>query len=662
MKINQGAGRLKLGDQLGYNLYIPTLNSPLSGSGTEKSLPTITPTPRHLANIEAEQGETLLGDFDQDGISEHFKVGGKRHSAGGTPLQVPEGSFVFSDTPKLKLGGPILAEFGKSPVTRKKFTPATLAKQYDINKFKSVMEDPDSDPLDRQTADLMINNNSRKLGKLALVQEALKGFPTGIPGISFPILAESSTPVMRQGGPVDPEDPVDPYKGDKNDPRAHQRQKHQLTRGFNKYRAPWLKNFGFDDSPSGLDKAILAAGYQGDLKNSKEVQQFLIRENLQRGNQGLFKNLLDSYGMTNQGLTKGYGETPENLQYDADSLDKIFADGKFGVRSGMMLQPLLDKTFDPSPFTIKPLPYQIEKPNVKGLVPHIPIRQSPGSGPAPVKKPVDDPMPWWTQDKINAGAALVNRFNIRKDLPTYITSGVTLPDPTFFDPTRQLAANQDQAAQQNMMAAMFAGPQRLRSVGSDIQGQASSNAANILSQVENRNVGVANQFEQMRPQILNVKSRMDADARKEYLDGITIANQQYDNSVREAGDVVRSNVINGITNSQKTYWLNQLTPQYKVDPTTGRISFTKGKDIKDVNPGSSDSNPLDTYKLYYDQFMSKMADPQKAHEFAQKMAFNTRSRFEANSDGETNMTSITNGMNPMALQLLGMYAPQFLPR
>jgi hypothetical protein len=122
--------------------------------------------------------------MDGDGGLEHMKISGPRHSQGGVPLNVPEGSFVFSDTKKMKIKDPaILAKFGKS-MKKGGITPAQIAKQYDINKYKAVMEDPYADPLAKATAQLMVKNYESKLGQLALVQEGMKGFPGGIPQVA----------------------------------------------------------------------------------------------------------------------------------------------------------------------------------------------------------------------------------------------------------------------------------------------------------------------------------------------------------------------------------------------------------------------------------------------------------------------------------------------
>jgi hypothetical protein len=142
--------------------------------------------PRDEANLEAEKGESAFGDINGDGFPEHMLIGGKRHSNGGTPLNLPDGTFIFSDTASMKIKDPkILAKFGKKSGS---FTPAELAKPYDINKYRKILEDPNSDKVDKKSAELMIKNINMKLGALALAQESKKGFPQGVPEVARPYM------------------------------------------------------------------------------------------------------------------------------------------------------------------------------------------------------------------------------------------------------------------------------------------------------------------------------------------------------------------------------------------------------------------------------------------------------------------------------------------
>lgn len=148
----------------------------------------LTAVPRSMANLEAEGGETAFGPISGDTIPDHMNITGPRHSNGGVPLNLPEDTFIFSDTRSMKIKDPkILRIFGK---TRKKggYTPAELAKPYDINKYKAILMDKDSDRLDRENAELMIKNYIMKLGALAIAQESKKGFPQGIPEMARPYM------------------------------------------------------------------------------------------------------------------------------------------------------------------------------------------------------------------------------------------------------------------------------------------------------------------------------------------------------------------------------------------------------------------------------------------------------------------------------------------
>ncbi len=152
----------------------------------------ITAVPREEANLEAEGGETVYGDLNGDSIPEHKIIKGPRHTQGGVPLKLPDDSFIFSDTRSMKINNPdILQMFGKAPKKQKGksgFTPAELAKQYDIENYRKILQDPNSDAVDRKTAELMIRNFNMKLGALALAQESKKGFPQGIPVMAEPYM------------------------------------------------------------------------------------------------------------------------------------------------------------------------------------------------------------------------------------------------------------------------------------------------------------------------------------------------------------------------------------------------------------------------------------------------------------------------------------------
>jgi hypothetical protein len=148
----------------------------------------LTAVPREDANLEAEDGETAFGDINGDGFPEHKIIKGKRHSEGGVPLNLPDGTFIFSDTKSMKITDCNVLKMFSKPCGKKSYTPAELAKPYDINKYRVLLEDADTDEMTRLTAELMIKKYVIKLGALALAQEAKKGFPQGIPNVARPYM------------------------------------------------------------------------------------------------------------------------------------------------------------------------------------------------------------------------------------------------------------------------------------------------------------------------------------------------------------------------------------------------------------------------------------------------------------------------------------------
>ena len=150
---------------------------------------TLKPTEKENATLEAELGETVVTSLNKDGLPEFYRILGKRHSQGGTPLNLPEDSFIFSrdNAMKIKNQG-ILDYFGKKGKGKKGFTPADVSKSFNINTYREILADPNTDKLSKETAELMIKNYTKKLGALALVQESTKGFDDGIPSIAMPFL------------------------------------------------------------------------------------------------------------------------------------------------------------------------------------------------------------------------------------------------------------------------------------------------------------------------------------------------------------------------------------------------------------------------------------------------------------------------------------------
>jgi hypothetical protein len=182
---------------------------------------------------------------------------------------------------------------------------------------------------------------------------------------------------------------------------------------------------------------------------------------------------------------------------------------------------------------------------------------------------VEERAPWWLQDIVGVAGAFGDLNRINRYMPWQATPNVHLPQATFYDPTRELGANAEQANIQTQGLAAFTGPQALSARSSQIQGQALKNAADIMGRYNNLNVGLANQLEQNRANILNTASQNQANLDTQLWDKYTILNQQFDNSKAQARQELRKQYINAITNRAKAQALNSLYPNYHTDPASG---------------------------------------------------------------------------------------------
>jgi hypothetical protein len=862
---------------------------------------TLKPVPREMANLEAEKGETAVVNID--GFPAHFNIGGKRHSEGGTPLNLPDNSFIFSDTAKMKIKDPeILKQFGMA-MKSGGFTPADIAKKYQINNYRKMLADPETDDLQRKTAEMMIANYNEKLAKLALAQESKKGFPQGIPAIAIPYIdahnidtsqyaptqAQQEDPnanmgvaryganviagwnKMQVGGPIgdqtwaqdatigssynlylealaskDPKKMRDIGKkiSDRDIegfgwwPGSRQGKLHDLgydlmrqatlteraqapkelteeeldinTRNkaaelftklynlkrkateakdfdaaynydvelenlhklhpdykaagfmrkkqsakqeinskdfyspaqpaiyytetetnkvndlYDKYLKPkevakapttsakpqekkveakplpattptlntspnsvlvkpvktkkdttiskealdalaqtdpdaydklmkdfkvkeyqgggstatavrkmepgkikpeysmeeaygpkgvarqneFRRHMGLPELPSNATKAQIQAGAGELQKYAIENYPELVSDYMTEKNPKPNKKLEDvlrskGYKPTNAELKKAMAEgniSPEDIRsaYKDDQwwFRAIKADRKkvspeeyekLMKRPGSIKQgENMYYSEDPSKpweyttyYTDKPAPKVELKPEVKQEVE--PAKQEVKRNPI-VKGNPPTYAPWWLQDIIGTAGAFGDLSRVKKYQPWQATPQAFLPQATFYDPTRELAANAEQANIASQFHQAFTGPKTGQMAG--VQGQAMKNAADIMGKYNNLNVGVANQLEQERAQIMNAASQNRANLSTQLWDKYNIANQQFDNAKNQAREQLRKHVISAVTNRAKTQALNTLYPNYYTDPSLGGfLNFAPGYDPKPVGKG-----------------------------------------------------------------------------
>jgi len=124
--------------------------------------------PRNQANVEAEKGETML---TKDNVSNQkilVGIGGKKHSEGGTPLGVPEGTAIYSDS--LKVKDPVILKFfGESGKKPKTF--AQISKKYDVTKSQEELKDESIDKIRTESLKKNLENSAFKLSALFTIQE-----------------------------------------------------------------------------------------------------------------------------------------------------------------------------------------------------------------------------------------------------------------------------------------------------------------------------------------------------------------------------------------------------------------------------------------------------------------------------------------------------------
>ena len=196
---------------------------------------TLTDVPEGEQNLEAEDKEIVVTS-DDSGLPASFTVTGKRHSAGGVQLNLPPNSFIFSRDRSMRISDPIiLAQFGMA-AKKAGYTPAEIAKKYDINNYRKVLADKNTDKLQRDTAESMIANYNEKLAKLALCQESLKSFPNGIPLIAQPYLQSSGLDpaqlFQQQTEEGDEEDPSVEYRVGGEYDITEEQARHLANKGY----------------------------------------------------------------------------------------------------------------------------------------------------------------------------------------------------------------------------------------------------------------------------------------------------------------------------------------------------------------------------------------------------------------------------------------------
>lgn len=557
------------GGQMGYGLDLGSRRLWMNQDDDEQSMVnrSIKEVPRNEANIEAEGGETALIPNSDNNDYSHFNIQGKRHTQGGVPLNVPEGTFIYSDTKKMKLGGSVLKVFGKSDKTSKKYTPADLAKQYDLNKYTAILESPKSSQLEKRTAELMIQNYNKKLAQLALVQEDKKGYPQGIPKVAEEYYAKTKAYVQSQQAKSQPQEMQEQQSGEDVDQDMEQDEQPQAMYGMGFKYGGGLKRFVDGSEYKGIPYSYTKPQVtQNDLlgiqpvftPNEEDDNTPTPPSNLTYKNEIDYSNVVEN----NKPQFEGWGDSEAGKKYGAiaanyannlnnEAAKSIAKGATIGAANAINAE---DKKNEEN--------YTLNKSKIR--------------------------YGWTNPDKLNLLNSFINLAGVRRSTPFEPTMKFERPETRYLDPSRALAANAEQYNAARQAAGMFAGPQSRYSFNA---GQFGKNAADIIAQTSNQNVQLGNVASNQAADITNKQIMYDAQRAKRLYDAGVIGEQQYQNSMKQARAGVLQAYGQGMKNAADIFNLSMSqSPYYAVNAGTGTMYFHTPKSQADFYNQSSNNN------------------------------------------------------------------------
>lgn len=566
--------QMAYGGQMGYGLDLNRrkvyTDMPESMADTYSNSITEEDNPEEPYVLEAEGGETILRP---DGT--HFNITGKRHSQGGEKLtgsQAPEGSFIYSDTAKMRLSGPMLKMFGKSE--KGKFTPAEIAKQYDVNKYMSVLNDKSSDTLQRETAQKMIENYQRKLSALALMQEAKKGFRDGIPQVAMPYL-ESIMGAMPQQEGGQEQMPQARYGGYLQKYQDLGQVKTKAQKAAEKKEVEGWTQVGKEGNRTYYEKKTKIK----DATQGTPGSSVLVKEGVSGGRAGkAWENFIISQlqnGVTIDELAKKRHGTVEGLQKYKQYYKPV--PGTLGTPEEWKVDyRYLEE--DPAVTTTPPGTTTSEPPGTDKSEPG-PTVGNPGQ-----MGSSNYPSRWMTPDKVNMLASLA--LPPKKFLPYIPQLNITTPEPVFEDWRAKAAARQAMYNTAGRTMGNYGPTQGLASNLAFMAGQQGDALIQDIAGTETRNVGIANQFSGINAEMMNRAAEYDAKRKQGLYDGNVIANQQYRNAWRDYLNKNARTFGQGWNNASMLAAMNATNENFQIDPRSGRVMFRNTG-----NPFASGNSP-----------------------------------------------------------------------
>jgi len=551
-------------------------------------------------DIIVEKQEQVIADFDGDGKQELMGVNTGSHASGDDQgINVPDGGFVYSDTKELTIDQPYgmmssgadaeeYKKGGKVKGTKKRVreqllygykdfgatgpaTPAQLAKKYDLQKMSAIIDDPKKDNLAKKTANLMYENYMNKLTQLADTQEAMKaakkakeqraqmemgGFAPEMQGGGLRARVDSRNMIAGPKPQVAPgvylADPVPFRIGDRE--RAEAERLAQMQAADAQRKANMRYIMGADPYSVPMDQGTIPATV---LTNPSQP--------------------LRNYGIVPSGYTIP-ASAPAPVTSTATTTSTGTSTGTTGKRKVMVTPPQSQNIYG---FRFDQDPNQTPVPDIPGVYQpkwRFDKDQTHAWSPVETIIPGQESSPYEPQEVdmtglgaydpvIPRGSTRLNKFLVgardtAKDIGKALSNPDTLgdialglkslgikkhkpweppvvsvsPRAGYLSPDRELAYNSEMAAMAGLIGNQMGNTRNAAAIARGAQGQALTNAANILGKTYNANVGIKNQFETLATNLTNetLEKQRERAGRLNY--DTFMANQMYRNQINDALD------------------------------------------------------------------------------------------------------------------------------
>lgn len=586
------------------------------GDSSEKDIASsLTPIDREEANVEAEKGELVV----KPDLSGLYKVKGKTHKQGGTPLSLEEGSFIFSNDPKLAVDEDEAELFDfedfKSKSARKNTPAKVLEREVNPKEYNSLIAttmDEDKDKIAKNTAAMMLQKYQEKIGRVAFLQEAKKDEPippfamgtAPMMGYDKDELEEEETMYGKKGGLIKAQfgrgigaglyEPTAPKRRKKTFPEIYpggQTPEGSITpTGYpNTYDFPY--GDPREQNVDALSQAWLRYGVDIRGKKNAEAQGMMYDWAL-ANNPELIKEMWATYGNTARG--KKLGLNANDLS-DANlkKLREAFTDDLFGVRQFAPQRPV--KPFTRTPNVVTP---DLTVPKIEG--PNLPVPASPATPAENIPSLGYDIKGRLTDSQLaHLGAMGLNAMSIRKYYPK--REQVDLPEVNLDLINEQPYINDvNNQSFQAYRAGANGDPRLARINASNIYGRGLDATSKVRGNIQNQNTQIQNQENLTNLQQRTNQVMANAQFDDRYYDQVQTTRENFDKERRYANNALFSTLNQYQSQADQLAWglasVNKYGRRLVTDRKTGKKYYqpvplfeahqngiTYNADVADIN-------------------------------------------------------------------------------